>query len=158
MIARDKEMYVIGHYHVAPNHHVMIPPSWHNLRMQHGRGRWPKLFGGALRRASQRTRRIVSLEYAIQPQRLIMTHFMGVAAGCRCSSRCLSGRILSRSAAGDGGSYNTTDTPPDKQYSAPSSGRNSKSKPLAKRSRPLRSWPAPLPLRPLLWSILCDRK
>jgi hypothetical protein len=56
MIARDKEMYVIGHYHVAPNHHVMIPPSWHNLRMQHGRGRWPKLFGGALRRASQRTR------------------------------------------------------------------------------------------------------
>ena len=26
MIARDKEMYVIGHYHVAPNHHVMIPP------------------------------------------------------------------------------------------------------------------------------------
>jgi len=46
MIARDKEMYVIGHYHVAPNHHVMTPPSWHNLRMQHGRGRWPKLFGG----------------------------------------------------------------------------------------------------------------
>jgi hypothetical protein len=25
MIARDKEMYVIGHYHVAPNHHVMPP-------------------------------------------------------------------------------------------------------------------------------------
>ena len=44
MIAPDKEMYVIGHYHVAPNHHVMTPPFL------------AKPFGGALRRVSQRTR------------------------------------------------------------------------------------------------------
>jgi hypothetical protein len=54
----------------------------------------------------QKKSQIISPEYPIEPRGLIMTHITGVAAGCRCNCRCLSGRILSISAAGDGDSYN----------------------------------------------------
>ena len=160
MIARDKEMHVIGHYRVTPNHHVMIQPSFRVINESTMDASVSQNFPPA-RCAKRDKKKEADHKFGIFDPAATVDYGSfhgGVAAGCRCSCRRLSRQNPSISAAGDGGSYNPTDTPPDKQYSAPSSGRNSKSEPPAKRSRPLRSWPALLPQSPPVWSILCDRK
>src|ERR1700704_5363892 len=96
MIARDKEMYVVGHYHVTPNRHVIIKRFFRVIDEGTMSASLSQNFPPT--RCAKRNKeqgRIISLEYPMEPQRLIMTHITGVASVCRCSCRCLSGRILS---------------------------------------------------------------
>jgi hypothetical protein len=84
MIARDKEMHVIGHYHVTPNHHVMIQPSFRVINESTMDASVSQNFPPTrCAKRDRKKRRIINLEYSIQPQRLIMTHFTGCS--CRLS-------------------------------------------------------------------------
>ncbi len=75
MIARDKEMHVIGHYHVAPNRHVMVQRSFRVIN-ESSMSASIRQNSPSTRRAKcdEKKRRIVSLEYPIERQGLIMTH------------------------------------------------------------------------------------
>ena len=88
MVARDKEMYVIGHYHVAPNRHVMIKCSFRIINESTVSASVGQNFPRTRRaKSDEKERRIINLEYSVEAQGLIMTHVTGVAAGCRCSCR-----------------------------------------------------------------------
>jgi hypothetical protein len=75
VIAGDKEMYVIGHYHVAPNRHVMIQRSFRIIiESTMGASVSQNFPPTRCAKRDEKERRIISLEYPIEPQGLIMTH------------------------------------------------------------------------------------
>jgi hypothetical protein len=69
MIARDKQMYVIGHHHVPSNRHVMVHRSFRIVNESTMGASVSQNFPPTrCAKRHEKERRIISLEYPVEPQ------------------------------------------------------------------------------------------